>query len=143
MSDPLDDAENIEPGHTSPPTLMDHLSFEAQVLQRLRDIDKRLQAIEAIVEGRTKVMLKSIELMRGCLAGLGQGAGTLLDRITNPSRNFLVFWIITVVGLGGLTMTEVFDLSAMAQRAWSGDEEPAAPAPEPVAIEPVDEEAPD
>ena len=100
-------------------TLSDHLSFEDKVLQRLRDIDKRLHAIEAIIEGRTKVALKLIELAKTVVTWVGTTASKVCDSVTNPSRSFLAFWLITMLGIGGLSATEVFSVVDLVKGLWS------------------------
>ena len=116
---------------------MDALPFESQVLQRLRDISTRLANVEAIVAERGRTFTRVLDGVFAGFRALGTGAGTLLERITNPSRNFIIFWVITVVGFTGLTVSEVVDIGKMASGLWSGkDAEEITPEPEP---EPEDE----
>lgn len=129
----IDDADNTL--DDTPGTIANKLPFEAQVLHRLTKIEGRLGAIESIVEGRTKIVLKIIELFHTCLKGVGSGISMGFDRFTNPSRGFILLWVLTLVSIGGLTVADVFDFASLSRQFFAddvpGDETPARDEPRP------------
>lgn len=119
----------VEEAEIDSMAMVDLLPFEEQVLQRLRDIDKRLAAVEGIVGGRTKLFNRILDGFGWACRSMGGFASTVLDRFTNPTRGFIVVLVIIMLSVGGMTVADVFDLGKMASGWYSAGASPEEDAP--------------
>jgi hypothetical protein len=141
MPDP-DTAEEA-PERAERPTLMDGLDFEPQVLQRLKEIrtemihvKDRLSSVEAIVEGRTKLLNRMFDGVGACFRATTAGMSVLIERFTKPSITFVALWAITLIGLTGLTAADVISVSGVFKGLLTEEVAPATVQPVEPGVEP-------
>lgn len=148
MPDPEADPTTDETERREPPsTLMDEFNFETHVVMRLKElkvhsiaVDKRLTAVEAVLSARTLIFNRVLDGFGWAARGGGTFAMKLLESFTKPTLKGMFMWVITLVAMGTLTVSQVTTLSDYARDVWEGEEKPAPvpePLPEPV-VDPVE-----
>ena len=108
-----------------------------------KDLRSMQRAIIRALEGRTRLLEKVLDMVRACGEGLGRGAGTMLDRFTQPTSGFILLWVLTLVSIGGITVSEVFDVGSMVKSYWveAPTSEPATSPAAPPSVDPGPDES--